>query len=207
MAASLDEVIEQIRTADLTPFEADVDGYIRLIRIKHKDGLGFSKHAKSRFSDPDSVNASYGVVYSGQDLATSVAEAIVRDSKAGNPGPMLLSYKRAISDWRAIVVSSTTHLKLLNLTGVGLIRFGVPTNIVRQKSQLSSRKLGKAIHQNKASFDGILYGSRITMGQCLAVFDRALSKIKIDDEIKLTDLKADLADIYSSMNVAILPPV
>ncbi len=207
MAVSLEKAIEQVSIADLPPFEVDLDAHIRLIGDKHKDGLGFSKHAKSRFSDPDSVNASYGVIYAGQDLATSVAEAIVRDTKAGNPGPMLLSYKRAISGWRAVIISSTSPLKLLNLTGVGLIRFGIPTNIVRQRSQLSSRKLGRAIYRHKARFDGIFYGSRITMGQCLAVFDRAIAKLRIDGEVRLPDLKTDLTDIYRSMNIQILPPV
>jgi hypothetical protein len=206
MAPSLEEAIEQIRTADLPPFEADVDRHIRLIKDKHKDGLGFSKSARSRFSDPDLTSPRYGVIYAGQDLGTSVAEAIVRDSKSGNPGRMVLSYKRAIKEWRAIVVSSTKPLKLLNLTGVGLIRFGVPINIIRQKSQLSARKLGNAIHDNKAGFDGILYGSRLTTGQCIAVFDRGISKLTIDDEIKLTDLEPDLAAIYASMNIAVLPP-
>jgi hypothetical protein len=206
MAVSLEKAIEQISLADLPPFEADIAGQIRVIRDKYPSGLGFSKRAKSRFSDPDFANPTYGVVYAGQDLATSVAEVIVRDAKAGNPGSMILSYRRAVSHWRAVMVSSIAPLKLLNLTGVGLIRFGVPTNIVRQKSQLASRKLGRAIHANKAGFDGILYGSRITTGQCLAVFDRALSKLKIDDEIQLTDLEADLADIYMSMNILVLPP-
>jgi hypothetical protein len=205
MARSVETAIEAIRTADLPPFEADIDLHIRLINDRHKDGLGYSMLAKSRFSDPNSKFPSFGVIYAGQDLATSVAEAIVRDSKAGNPGRMLISYKRAVSDWRAIVISSGSPLKLLNLTGVGLIRFGVPINTIRQKSQLSSRKLAKAIHSNKANFDGILYGSRITTGQCIAIFGRAVSKLKIRDEIKLTDLESDLKAVYSSMNIGILP--
>jgi hypothetical protein len=118
---------------------------------------------------------------------------------------MLLSYKHAIGDWRAVIVSSDRPLRLLNLTGVGLIQFGVPTDVVRQKSQLASRRLAKAIHENKADFDGILYGSRITTGQCIAVFDRGLSKLKIDDEIHFQELEYDLAAVYAAMNVAVYP--
>ena len=203
MAPSLEEVIRQIRTANLSPFETDLDTHVRVIRDKYPNGLGFSKKASSRFSDPDKVNPSYGVIYAAQDLATCVAEVIVRDTKVGNSGKMVLSYKKAVSDWRAISITSKAPLRLLNLTGLGLIQFGIKTNIVRQKGQKSSRQLGKAIHDNPAGFDGILYGSRITMGQCIAIFDRAIPKLKIDQEIKLTDMEADLADIYRSMNIVV----
>jgi hypothetical protein len=60
MAPSLEEAIEQIRTADLPLFEADIDLHIRLIKDEHKDGLGFSKFARSRFSDPDLPSPRYG---------------------------------------------------------------------------------------------------------------------------------------------------
>src|SRR4051812_34276113 len=115
MAHSVDEAIEQIRTADLPAFEADLDNHIRVMRHHHKDGLGFSKFAKSRFSDPDSKAPSFGVIYAGQDLATSVSEVIIRDTKVSNPGRMLLGYKQAIGDWRAVIVSSERPLRLLNL--------------------------------------------------------------------------------------------
>jgi RES domain len=202
MAPSVKDAIEAIRTAALPRFEADLDAHIRIINDQHSDGLGYSPLARSRFSDPDQ---NYGVIYAGQDLATSVAEVIVRDSKVGNPDRMLLSYARAVGTWRAVSISSKEPLRLLNLTGVGLIRFGVPSNIIRQKSQLSSRRLAQAIHSNKTNFDGILYGSRLTTGQCIAVFDRGLKKLKIENEIKLTELESDLADVYRSMNIGILP--
>jgi hypothetical protein len=207
VALSPDErkALANLRKAKLPPFEADIVHYVRLIRTHHKDGLGFSKLARSRFSDSGRP-PSFGIVYAAQDLATAVAEAIIRDRRDGAAGPTILSHGEAVSGWRAVYFSSKEPLRLLNLTGAGTIAFGIPTDIVRSRNQAKSRQLSRAIHRNPSGIDGILYASRLTTGQCLALYDRALAKLTIEQEMPLTALTHDLAAIYGAMNVRIAKP-
>ena len=111
-----------------------------------------------------------------------------------------------MSGWRAIWLSSNEPLRLLNLTGAGTMAFGIPTDIVRSRSQTKSRQLSRAIHRNPSGIDGILYASRLTTGQCLAIYDRALAKLTIDQEIPSTDTQLELAAIYGAMNVKVAKP-
>lgn len=199
------KALANLRKAKLPPFEADIVQYVRLIRTHHSDGLGFSRLAGSRFSDSGRP-PSFGIVYAAQDPATAVAETIIRDRRDGAAGPTILSYEEAVSGWRAIRLSSNEPLRLLNLTGAGTMAFGIPTDIVRSSDQTKSRQLSRAIHRNPSGIDGILYASRLTSGQCLAIYDRALSKLTIDQETPLTDLTSELAPIYGAMNVKVAKP-
>ena len=51
---------------------------------------------------------------------------------------------------------------------------GVSTDAVRAKAQAARRRLSQSLY-DQTTFDGILYMSRITNRQCVAVYDRAVA--------------------------------
>jgi hypothetical protein len=48
---------------------------------------------------------------------------------------------------------------------------------VRGKAQASGRRLSEAIYAADADIDGLLYPSRLTSGDCIAVYDRSVGKL------------------------------
>ena len=196
--------IAQISKAKIEAAELPSGVWIRLSKKIHPDGLGFSAASESRFSDPD---RGFCVVYFATDLETTVAEVIVRDRKVGNPGILTLSYEEAVFGWRAVFVGIWKALRVVDLRGTALIGFGIDTDVVRGRSQSLSRRLSQAIHANPHdSFDGILYDSRLTTGSCLALYDRALSKMVIGHEQGLELMMNELGPIYRSMKVDVQEP-
>jgi hypothetical protein len=97
-------------------------------------------------------------------------------------------------------------MNLFDLAGVGMIRHGIPTDVVRGSDQTYSRLLSAAIHRSASGFDGVLYQSRFTGGNCIAFFDSARFKVRIEDEVRLADIEGTMGDIYRRMNIAVRRP-
>src|SRR3546814_16007798 len=75
-----------------------------------------------------------------------------------------------------LVVASMTAkapLKLLDLRTSGASRLGVPTDAVRGRAQQSGRRFSQRLYDT-TDFDGIVYMSRITNAECVAVYDRSI---------------------------------
>lgn len=205
MAPSADEIalaISTIGAAHLAPKDFEVQKWLRISDVRFKDGLGFNPLGSSRFSDPR-PSPQFGVVYLAQDLATAVAEAIVRDRKDAHPGILKMTYQEAIGRWQVFEISTSAPLQLLNLSGMGLMLHGVPTDIVRQADHTNSQQLSLAIHGNAAAFDGIHYQSRF-FGECVAVYDRSLHKMSVIRSALLESLEGSLAPIFKQMGIEII---
>jgi hypothetical protein len=89
------------------------------------------------------------------------------------------------------VIRNPSPLFLLDLRYEGANLLGVSTDAVRARAQTSGRRLSQEIY-DRTDFDGILYMSRITNKQCVAVYDRATASIEADgpawDLIRLSAL-------------------
>lgn len=123
-------------------------------------GMGFGR---TRFSSPSN---SFALLYAAQDLATAVAERIVRDRFQGKRKRLLLE-----GDFDNLVVASLsalTPLKMLDLRTSGATRLGVPTDAARGGSQPAGRRLSQQLY-DQTEFDGIVYMSRITNAERVAV--------------------------------------
>ena len=205
MALSAKDValaISKVGTASLTPKGVEVSRWLRISDKKHTSGLGFAMGASSRFSDPRPL-PQFGVVYLAQDLATAVAEAIVRDRKVASPGVLRMSYEEAIGRWKVFELSTVSPLQLLNLSGMGMIFAGVPTDIVRDSDHTNSQQLSIAVHGNAAGFDGIYYPSRF-FGECICVYDRAIPHLQEGPSELLSNLEGPLAAIFKEMGIEIV---
>ncbi|WP_260581988.1 RES family NAD+ phosphorylase [Sphingopyxis sp. PET50] len=169
----------------------DVTGYLRIIEARHRatpTGMG---HGETRFASPA---GSFTLLYAAQDLPTALAEKVVRDRFQGRRKRILLQ-----ADIEEQVVASLVArepLKLLDLRTSGASRLGVPTDAVRGRSQQAGRKFSQQLY-DATDFDGIVYMSRITNSECVALYDRAVNA-KLDPTCKVHAV-SELADLISAL--------
>lgn len=71
------------------------------------------------------------------------------------------------------VIRNPKPLFLLDLRYEGASLLGISTDTVRAKAQAAGRRLSQEIY-DQTEFDGIIYMSRITNKECVAVYDRAV---------------------------------
>ncbi len=131
-------------------------------------GMGYGE---TRFA---SATEAFKVLYLGQNLITSVAEAVVRDRFQGRVGREL--ELADVRKWAVVTVTATSPLAVIDLRTTGLLRLGVSTEAARGKTQTQGRKLSQAVH-DQSDVDGFLYASRLTGAKCLCVFERAVPKL------------------------------
>ena len=66
---------------------------------------------------------------------------------------------------------------MIDLRESGCLILGAPTDAAHARNQGAGRALGHALYEQHADIDGIWYQSRLTGGDCLAIFDRALENL------------------------------
>lgn len=177
----------------------DVTGYLRIMEAGHRatpTGMGYGK---TRFASPTD---SFKLLYVAQDLHTALAEAVIRDRFQGRQKRELLEEDIEQSVIASMV--SLAPLKLLDLRTSGASRLGMPTNAVRGRAQQSGRRFSQELY-DATDFDGIVYMSRITNAECVAVYDRAVGS-KLDPTCPVVDLVrlVELASALRSLNVSLI---
>lgn len=142
--------------------------YLRVMPAAHMGtplGMGFGQ---TRFSSP---SRAFKLIYSARDVATAIAETIVRDRFEGVTERVL--DQTEIEEWGIAEVTALTPLVVIDLRATGLLRLGVSTDATRAKEHREGRTLSEAIHGSFA-VDGLLYSSRLTSAECVAIYDRAV---------------------------------
>lgn len=145
-----------------------VDDYVRILPREHASaplGMGFGK---TRFSSP---RDKFKVLYLAQDVKTALAETIIRDRFEGKSERLLLHEE--FDRYSIASVRNSRPLLLLDLRYEGASLLGVSTDAVRAKAQTAGRRFSQKLYDH-TNLDGIVYMSRITNKQCLAVYDRAV---------------------------------
>ena len=146
----------------------NVDAYVRIVARHHAAtplGMGFGK---TRFSSP---RDKFKLLYLAQDPATAVAEAIIRDRFEKKAERILL--QEEFDAYSIAEIETEKPLFVLDLRYEGASLLGVSTDAVRAKAQTAGRRLSQQIY-DRTRFDGIVYMSRITNRQCVAIYDRAV---------------------------------
>jgi RES domain len=171
--------------------KADVTDYVRIVRRPHKDtplGMGFGK---TRFSSPKDA---FKLLYLAQDTRTAIAETIIRDRYQGKAERELI--EEEFDDYSIAAVRNGDPLVLVDLRHEGASLLGVSTDAARARAQQAGRRFSQELYDS-TDLDGIAYMSRITNRECVAVYDRAVSKLDADapalDLSRLATLTADLA--------------
>jgi hypothetical protein len=142
-------------------------------------------------------------LYLAQDLMTAVAETIVRDRFEKTDERLLL--REEFDRYSIAAVRNPLPLFLLDLRNEGASLLGVSTDAVRAKAQAAGRRLSQSLY-DQTTFDGIVYMSRITNRQCVAVYDRAVAP-KLEADSPALDLPrlANLPGILESLHVTVAP--
>lgn len=165
-----------------------------LVHIRTPLGMGFGQ---SRFSSPSQA---FKLVYLARDLATAIAETIVRDRFEGESARVL--DESEIENWAVAEVTAIAPLTVLDLRTTGLLKLGVSTDAARAKEHREGQELSETIHGSFA-VDGLLYASRLTAADCVAVYDRAVSaRLTSSPAIELIR-QADLVPALRSIGIAV----
>lgn len=152
--------------------------FSRIYFSRYPDPLGCGK-APSRFSDPRRRTPAnrFGVLYLGSTLKVCFIEAALRDQGDGRTSDLLLDESDlAVRSYAEIEV--TAPLTVLDLRGDGPLRMGVPSDVARGSKQSLARRWSVAFHEHPRQPDGIIYPSRLNGETNLAIYDRAIGKLK-----------------------------
>jgi hypothetical protein len=159
--------------------------YLRVTPKVHSGkplGMGYGQ---TRFASPD---RSFQLVYLAQDLMTGVAETIIRDRFEDQTDRTL--HASEVSDWAASTITVRSPLIVVDLRTTGLLKLGVTTDASRAKAQETGRLLSQELYKRFA-VDGILYLSRLTAAECIAVYDRAVAtKLAASKAVDIVRLRA-----------------
>ncbi len=155
--------------------------------------MGFGK---TRFASP---NDSFTVLYIAKDVITGVAETIIRDRFEGKAIRQLIESE--VGNWGVTEVAALP-LNLLDLRTAGSLRLGVSTDITRAKGQDEARKFSQIVY-DETDLDGILYRSRLTGEDCVAVYDRAVRKLTAKPVVDLLTIASLVADLIG-LNIELI---
>jgi len=147
----------------------DAMDYVRILDRAHEDtplGMGYGR---TRFSSPNDV---FRLLYLAQDSRTAIAERIVRDRFQGKAKRELLASE--LRSYSIAAITNADPLALLDLRHEGANLLGLPTDVVRARAQSAGCGFSQELH-DRTSLDGIVYMSRITNRECVAVYERAVT--------------------------------
>lgn len=164
-------------TLDIAPIAVG-EKFGRIHRLAYPDPLSFGKNP-TRFSDPRRrVPASrFGVLYLGSSLKVCFIETILRDDRDGIVGEVEVE-EAELDDRCYAEVRVREPLRLLDLTGDGPVRMGIPSDVVRGSRQGLARQWSLVFHDHPAVIDGIIYPSRLNNETNLAIYGRSAPKLE-----------------------------
>jgi RES domain len=174
----------------------------RIYHWRYPDPLGIGK-TPSRFSDPRRrIPANrFGVLYLGSSLKVCFVDAVLRDQRNGAVADYPIEerelHERLYADGEV-----AEPLSLVDLRGDGPLRMGVPSDVARGARQRLARLWSVAFHTHPSGPDGILYPSRLNGETNLAVYDRAISKLRTANTSPLI-AAAGLAGVLNDLKVAL----
>lgn len=158
--------------------------YLRVSPLAHRATPLGTGHGATRFSSPDN---DFKVLYMAEDLATALAETLIRDRFENRQRRRITMGEAAA--WGATEISAPKPLTLIDLRTTGLLRLGVSTDAARAKAHVRGRALSAAIH-HRTDADGILYFSRLTGGICCAVYERASNRLAATPTVDIVTLRS-----------------
>jgi hypothetical protein len=179
--------------------------YVPICHWRYPDPLGYGK-TPSRFSDPRRrITANrFGVLYLGISLKVCFIEAVLRDQRDGVVGDFPIDEAELRNrQYAEIEVESESGLNLVDLTGDGAVRMGMPSDVLRGSRQGSARHWSLAFHTHPAVPDGIMYPSRLNGETNLAIYDRTISKLSVAGTCELINAPC-LAAVLTDLRVGLI---
>ncbi|EGO93767.1 RES domain superfamily [Acidiphilium sp. PM] len=143
------------------------------------------------------------MIYLGSTVKVAFVETILRDRGEGHVDPVPIPYAE-LAGYTCAAISIIKELRLVDLCGDAGLRMGIPTDVVGAKDQKLSRVWSKAFHDHPDNVDGIVYPSRLNEERNIALYARALPKLKPIETPALIDCRNDLAGIIRDLDLAIV---
>jgi len=156
--------------------------------------------APSRFCDGTS---GFAVIYAALSFETCVVETLVRDRfthRLKRELPLAAVLARGYS---RISTQPDQELNLLDLRDTGCVDIGVPTDAVRARHFAAGQALGRTVYEEHRQVEGFIYASRLTGDNCIAVFDRAVGKLRVVEACELKDAE-ELPSVLERNKVVLL---
>ena len=174
----------------------------RIHQTRHADALGYSK-VPSRFSDPRRrvTRNRFGVLYLGNTLKVCFLEALLRDRRNAVVGEYVIG-ESELRSCRYAQIESLSSLHLVDLRGDGCVRMGIPSDVPRSTNQALARRWSLAFYQHPSQADGIIYPSRLNNDTNLAIYDRAVMKLRAIGTTKLIRAPG-FAEVLDDLRVAV----
>jgi len=171
----------------------------RMYETRFPNPLGWGP-GLNRFSDP--TGHAYGVVYLGSSAKVAFVETLLRDAGDGRGADCMLQL--AEIEARSLAsIRVREPLRLVDLTGDGGLRMGVPSDVVGASDQALAQQWSVAFHGHGDQPDGVYYPSRLNEERCIALYDRALGKLEATLTPRLVDCSAELAGILDDLEIAL----
>jgi len=174
--------------------------WYRIYHGQFPNPLGFG-YGHSRFSDP--TGKAFGLVYMGSSLKVSFHEVIIRDRGDGRIGPLALG-EAELADYRCAKIEILDDLKLVDLTGDGPFKMGVPSDVIGARDQTLAREWSAAFFAHKDQVDGIYYPSRLNEERNIALYHRAIPKLIARRTPLLLEMGATLDATLDDLDLAII---
>lgn len=146
-----------------------LEHYVRIIRSEYAATPVGCAPGVSRFGG---TTGSFAMLYAARDLATALAETVVRDRFEGLADRRL--FVAELAGRSAVELTATTPLRLVDLREGGCLKLGLSTEVTGAKGFGEAQVFADQVYADP-EIDGILYPSRLTSANCVAVFDRAIA--------------------------------
>ena len=101
-----------------------------------------------------------------------------------------------------VIYASVALALVIIYRTTGLLKLGVSTNAARAKSHTTGRRLSKELYDRFAT-DGILYASRLTSAECVAVYDRAVAPKLVSTPAVNLVRNTRLIDALRSLSISV----
>ena len=113
---------------------------------------------------------------------------------------------RSDAEARLVVsIGSDGPLTLVDLRGDGPVRIGAPSAVAHDGNHAAGRALSAAVHGGVPEADGFLFASRFTGDSCVAVFDRALGRLRAGGTAELVR-HAEFLDALDDYDIVLTGP-
>jgi len=151
---------------------ASIADWPRILPDRYRMSPADAGFGSSRFSSP---SGSFRVLYAADSFSTAFAEAVVRDRYEGKAKRIL--YRSYLEQLCLTQISSSRALVLLDLRGAAAYDPGIDTDTSRARDHTAGQAFSEALHGIRITLDGILFNSRLTTGDCIAIYDRAFTAL------------------------------
>lgn len=176
------------------------DFWRRMYETRFPNPLGWGP-GLNRFSDP--TGNAFGLVYLGSSAKVAFVETILRDRADGRGADCVVEL--AEIEARSLArIEIIEDLRLVDLTGDGPLRMGVPSDVAGASNQSLAQAWSVAFQAHKDQPDGVYYPSRLNEERCIACYDRALGKLQATAMPRLMDCRAELAAILNDLEISVV---